>query len=140
MPDSEKATLSTVRNHKRATVILVCFQNVSSSDVLRMKAIITLHPTKYILASCPVNKVSFDQVPITYSVQILQPGTVFFRVFTDPNGHPKLISLSGGYILQLVILSTMFPTGQFSCTLQIMKRSPLNRNVFFLHYTLLSLF
>ena len=68
VPDSEKATLSTVRNHWRATVILVCFQNVSSSDVLLMKAIITLHPTKYILASCLVNKVPFDQVPITYSV------------------------------------------------------------------------
>ena len=105
-----------------------------------MKAIITLHPTKYILASCPVNKVPFDQVLITYSVKILQPGTVFLRVFTDLNGHPKLISLSGGCILQLVILSTMFPTGQFSCTLQIMKGSPLNRNVFFLHYTLLNLF
>ena len=68
VPDSEKATLSTVRNHLRATVILVCFQNVSSSDVLLMKAIITLHPTKYTLTSCPVNKVPFDQVPITYSV------------------------------------------------------------------------
>ena len=32
VPDAEKATLSTVRNHLRATVILVCFQNVSSSD------------------------------------------------------------------------------------------------------------
>ena len=68
VPDSEKATLSTVRNHVRATVILACFQNVSSSDVLLMKAIITLHPTKYILASCPVNKVPLNQVPITYSV------------------------------------------------------------------------
>ena len=68
MPDSEKATLSTVRNYLRATVILVCFQNVSSSDVLLMKAIITLHPTKYTFTSCPVNKVPFDQVPITYSV------------------------------------------------------------------------
>ena len=28
----------------------------------------------------------------------------------------------------------------FSCTLQIMERSPLNRNAFFLHYTLLNLF
>ena len=70
----------------------------------------------------------------------MQPGTVFFRVFTDPNGHQKLISLSGGCILQLVILWTMFPTGQFSCTLQIVKESPLNRNVLFLHYTLLNLF
>ena len=59
VPDSEKA---------RATVILVCFHNVSSSGVLLMKAIITLHPTKYIPASCPVNKIPFDQVPITYSV------------------------------------------------------------------------
>ena len=50
VPNSEKATLSTGRNHKRATVIMVCFQNVSSSDLLLMKAIITLHPTKYILA------------------------------------------------------------------------------------------
>ena len=40
-----------------------------------MKAIITLHQTKYILASCLVNKIPFDQVPITYSVQILQPGS-----------------------------------------------------------------
>ena len=47
--DSEKARLSTVRNHLRTTVILDCFQNVSSSDVLFMKAIITLHPTKYTL-------------------------------------------------------------------------------------------
>ena len=68
MPDSEKATLSTVRNHLRATVIVVCFQNVSSSDVLLTKAIITLQPTKYTLASCPVNKVPFEQVPVTYSV------------------------------------------------------------------------
>ena len=45
---------------------MVCFQNVSSSDVLLMKAKITLHPTKYILDSCPVNKVTFDQVPITF--------------------------------------------------------------------------
>ena len=45
VPDSEKAKLNTVRNHQRATVIIVCFQNVSSSDVLLMKAIITLHPT-----------------------------------------------------------------------------------------------
>ena len=78
-----------------------------------MKAIITLHPPKYILASCPVNKVPFDHVPITYSVEILQPATVFFQVFTDPNGHPKMISLSCGCILQLVILSTMFSTGHF---------------------------
>ena len=63
VPDSEKATLSTVRNHKRATVILVCFQNVSSSDVLRMKAIITLHPTKYILASCPVKPYVLTRYP-----------------------------------------------------------------------------
>ena len=105
-----------------------------------MKAIITLNPTKYILASCPVNKVPFDQVPITYNVYILQPGTVSFRVFTDPNRHPKLISLSDGCILQLVIPSTMFPNGKCSCILQIMKGSPVNRNVFFLHYTLLSLF
>ena len=89
-----------------------------------MKAITTLHPIKYIFASCPVNKVPFDQVPITYSVEILQLGTVFFRIFTEPNVHPKLISLSGGFILQLVILSTLFSTGQFSCTLQIMKGSP----------------
>ena len=68
VPDSEKATLSTMRNDSRATVIMVCFQNVSSSDVLLMKAKITLHPTKYILDSCPVNKVPFDLVPITYSV------------------------------------------------------------------------
>ena len=68
MPDSEKATLSTVRNHLGTTVILVCFQNVSSSDVLLTKAIITLQPSKYTLASCPVNKVPFEQVPITYSV------------------------------------------------------------------------
>ena len=63
VPDSEKVTLSTVRNHLRATVILVCFQNVSSSDVLHMKAIITLHPTKYTLASCPVNKVPLTRYP-----------------------------------------------------------------------------
>ena len=68
MPDLEKASLSTVRNHVRATVILVCFQTVSSSDVLLMKAIIKLHSRKYTLTSCPVNKVPFDQVPITYSV------------------------------------------------------------------------
>ena len=68
VPDSEKATLSTVRNDSRATVIMVCFQNVSSSDVLLMKAKITMHQTKYILDSCRVNEVHFDQVPITYSV------------------------------------------------------------------------
>ena len=68
MPDSEKATLSTVRNDSRATVIMVCFQNDSSSDVLLMKDKTTLHPTKYKLDSCLVNKVPFDQVPITYSV------------------------------------------------------------------------
>ena len=101
-----------------------------------MKAIITLHPTKYILALCPINTVPFDQVPIYFCNRV----QFLFRVFTDPNGHPKLISLSGGCILQLVILSTVFPTGQFSYTLQIMKGSPLNRNVFFLYYTLLNLF
>ena len=58
MHDSEKAMLSTVRNHLRATVILVCFQNVSSSDVLVMKAIITLHPTKYTRKFC--NRVQFS--------------------------------------------------------------------------------
>ena len=31
-----------------------------------MRAIITLHPTKYILALCPINKVPFDQVPIYF--------------------------------------------------------------------------
>ena len=44
MPDSKKDTLRTVRNQNRATVIMVCFQNVSSSDVLLMKVIKTLHP------------------------------------------------------------------------------------------------
>ena len=68
VPDSEKAMLSTVRNDSRAMVDMFCFQNDSSSDVLLMKAKITLHPTKYIHDSCPVNKVPFDQVPITYSV------------------------------------------------------------------------
>ena len=66
--DLEKDTLRTVRNQSRATVIMVCFQNVSSSDVLLMTAVKTLHPTKYILASCQVNKVPIDQVPITYCV------------------------------------------------------------------------
>ena len=68
MPDSEKDSLRTVRNQWRATVILVCFQNVSSSAVQLMKAIETLHPAKYILVSCPENKVPFDQSPIAYCV------------------------------------------------------------------------
>ena len=65
-----------------------------------MKAIKTLHPTKYKLTSCQVNKVPFDHIHITYCVGILQPGTVFSGVLTDPNEYPKLISLSGGCILQ----------------------------------------
>ena len=121
------------------SVIGQYFQRTSSKGKKKVHTYGPYHMTR-ILASCLVNKVPFDQVPITYSVYILQPGTVFFRVFTDPNGHPKLISLSGGCILQLVILSTVFPTGQFSCTLQIMKESPLNRNVFLLYHTLLNLF
>ena len=66
MPDSEKNTLRTVRNQKRATVIMVCYQNVSSSYVQLMKAIKTLHLTKYLLASCPENKLHFDQSPINF--------------------------------------------------------------------------
>ena len=66
MPDSEKDTLRTVRDQKWATVILVCLQNNSSSDVQRMNIIETLHPNKFILASCSHNKVFFDQSPIAY--------------------------------------------------------------------------
>ena len=68
VPDPEKDTLRTVRNQQRATVIMVCFQNVSSSDVQLMKTIKTLHPKKYIHGSCPENKVRFDQSPIAYYV------------------------------------------------------------------------
>ena len=50
MPDSEKDTLRTVRNEKRATVIMVCFQIVSSLVVQLMKVIKLLHPTKFIYA------------------------------------------------------------------------------------------
>ena len=73
-----------------------------------MKAIITLHPTKCILDSCPVNKIPFDQVPVNFAT-----GYSFLPGINDPNGHQKSISLSCGCILQLVILSTMFPTGHF---------------------------
>ena len=41
-------------------VIMVRFQNISSSNVQLMKAIKTLHPMKYIFASSPENKVPFD--------------------------------------------------------------------------------
>ena len=66
VPDSGKDTLRTVRNQWRATAIMVCFQNVSSSDVQLIKVIKTLHPTKFILASCPENKVPFDQSSVAY--------------------------------------------------------------------------
>ena len=72
-PDSENDTLRTLRIQKRATVIMVCFQNVSSSDVQLIKATKKLHPTKCKLASCPEYKVPFDKSSIAYCVEIYQP-------------------------------------------------------------------
>ena len=65
MPDSEKGhaehSEKSLKGDGYSGLLAECF----FIGVLLMKAIITLHPTKYILASCPVKKVPFDQVPIT---------------------------------------------------------------------------
>ena len=88
---------------------------------------------KYILASCPVNRVHFNIQRVNFAT-----GYRFLPGFTNRNEHPKLISLSGGAFRKFgnfIDVSDL----PFSCTLQIIKRSTLNRNVLFLHHTLLNL-
>lgn len=95
---------------------MVFVQNVSSLDMFHMKDLKnTLRSKKYILALCTVNKVFLTR-------------------------YPYLTGLSDRCILQWVIVFDNVSDWPFFCTLKIMKKLTLNRNVFLLHYTLLNLF
>ena len=95
-----------------------------------METIKTLHLTKRILASCQVNKVPFGQVHTAYCVKILQwvqfsPGYLLTQMGSKVDFSLWWMHFAIGNFIDNV------SDRPFPCTLQIMKRFTLNRNVFF---------